>query len=209
MSSPTVIALSRFPLKGAAARKTNMLQIDTTVGVRHDRSFAIRRRPGMYTDWASKGNFHCCMNTPAMAIERPIFSSLDGLPIVDSVQLAGLRQRIGANGPLQNTRGLYSLADTRGAYVSFLNLATVRALSNIMCIDVDPRRFRMNVWMTGLEPFEELSWVDNYPGTKEFALGTVRFRVDDACERCKARITEGATAVGSANASCTSSGPAA
>ncbi len=51
---------------------------------------------------------------------------------------------------------------------------------------IDPQRFRMNVWMRGLKPFEELTWVDKFPGTKEIQVGACRFRVDDACERCKA-----------------------
>lgn len=44
----------------------------------------------------------------------------------------------------------------------------------------------MNVWMNGLQPFEELTWVDAYPGTRIIEVGECRFRVDDACERCKA-----------------------
>lgn len=180
--------LWRFPLKGAAGINAPRLVISTATGVRNDRHIAIRRRPGAMTDkWAPKGVFHVCMNTPQMAIEQPRLAiGRDNLIELDPVELAMLRTRIGAKGEVQYTDGRYSLADTQGAFVSFLNLATVRALSREMGRSIDARRFRMNVWLTGLEPFEEYTWVDKYPGTKQFDLGEVRFRVDDACERCKA-----------------------
>ena len=70
--------------------------------------------------------------------------------------------------------------------MSFLNLASVDALSAFMGQEIVPSRFRMNVWMAGLEPFEELTWVDKFPGTREILVGDCCFRVDDACERCRA-----------------------
>jgi uncharacterized protein YcbX len=70
--------------------------------------------------------------------------------------------------------------------VSFLNLASVQALSKFVGQEIAPTRFRMNIWMMGLEPFEELTWVDKFPGTIEILVGNCRFRVDDACERCRA-----------------------
>ena len=102
--------------------------------------------------------------------------------------LSGLTERLGSDSPLQvqTAKDKYSLADTKGAFVSFLNLASVKALSEFMGEEIDPRRFRMNIWLKGLEPFEELSWVDGYPGTREIIVDGVRMRVDDACERCMA-----------------------
>jgi hypothetical protein len=37
-----------------------------------------------------------------------------------------------------------------------------------------PSRFRMNIGMKGLEPFEELTWVDKFPGTMEIRFMTIR-----------------------------------
>jgi len=51
---------------------------------------------------------------------------------------------------------------------------------------IDPARFRMNVWIDGLEPFAELDWVEGHPGTRNIQIGDVRVRVDEACVRCKA-----------------------
>jgi uncharacterized protein YcbX len=129
------------------------------------------------------------MNTPQMAIEEPVFSE-GGVDSggIDPNYLRELGQRLGIQGEVQvqYAASAYSLHDTKGAFVSFLNLASVKALSEFMGHEVDPRRFRMNIWMSGLAPFAELEWVDKYPGTREISVGECRFRVDDACERCKA-----------------------
>lgn len=176
--------LWRSPLKGARGHRQRYLSIDPIVGVQDDRQYGIRRRAGDMTQWAPKAAFYVCMNTAQMAVEKPIF--VEGG--IEGQYLDGLAERIGAKSgfDVQHADHKYSLHDTKGAYVSFINLASVQAFSEFMGVEIDPRRFRMNVWMTGLEPFEELTWVDAFPGTREIIVGDCHFRVDDACERCKA-----------------------
>jgi uncharacterized protein YcbX len=94
---------------------------------------------------------------------------------------------------LQETHGKYHLADTEGPQVSFINLATVRELGKLVGTEVDPERFRMNVWMEDLPAFAEYDWVNRFPGTREIMVGAVRMRIDDACERCKAPSANPAT----------------
>jgi uncharacterized protein YcbX len=186
----TAHTLWSSPLKGAHGKTSPYLTVDPTLGVMYDRQYALRRRPGGdLTAWAPKAAFFVCMNTPQMAKERPLFNggrlTSGELHPLYLLELAG---RLGVEGNLQvqYAANKYSLHDTKGAFVSLLNLASVRALSEFMGVEVDPHRFRMNIWMTGLEPFEELNWVDAYPGTNEIQVGECRLRVDDACERCKA-----------------------
>lgn len=180
----SIESLWRSPLKGAWGCKQPYLEIDPVVGVFDDRQYAIRRLPGPMSEWAPKTNFYVCMNTAQMAIEEPVL--LEGG--IQGAYLDGLAKRIGAEDgfDVQYAAHKYSLHDTKGGFVSLVNLASVQALSECMGVEIDPRRFRMNVWMTGLDPFEELTWVDQFPGTKEITIGECRFRVDDACERCKA-----------------------
>lgn len=180
----TVDTLWRAPLKGARGHRVQHLLVDPIVGVWDDRRFAVRRRAGDMTTWVPKAAFHVGMNTPEMAAEEPIQNG-DG---IDRQYLAALGTRIGAKDgfALHEADQSYSLHDTKGAFVSLINLASLQALSQFMGVDIDPTRFRMNVWITGLQAFEELTWVDTFPGTREITIGTCRFRVDDACERCKA-----------------------
>jgi uncharacterized protein YcbX len=44
----------------------------------------------------------------------------------------------------------------------------------------------MNVWYDDGQPFSELAWADSFPGTRELAVGDLRLRIQDACERCLA-----------------------
>ncbi len=194
----SVDTLWRSLMKGARGHRRRYLFIDPIVGVKDYRNCAIRRRPGNMNEWAPKAAFYLCMNTSKMAIEQPVFidgTGDDDTSKLDPTYLRELAERIGVEGELQiqHAGGSYSLHDTKGAFVSFLNLASVRALSEFMGQEIDPRRFRMNVWMTGLDPFEELTWVDKYPGTREILVDDCRFRVDDACERCKAPEANPAT----------------
>ena len=103
-----------------------------------------------------------------MAAPEPVIVGL-GINQLDARYLQGLARQLGVTGELQmqDTEGVYNLCDTEGAYVSFLNLASVQALSKFVGREIAPSRFRMNIWMKGLDPFEELTWVDKFPGTIE------------------------------------------
>jgi uncharacterized protein len=179
--------LWNYPFKGARGRRPEFLIIDPAIGVAEDRRYAIRRKAGNTREWTPKAAFFVCMNTALMAAQEPVFAGM-GINQLDSSYLQELAQQLGVAGELQvqDTEGVYNLCDTKGAYVSFLNLASVQALSKFVGQEIVPSRFRMNIWMKGLEPFEELTWVDKFPGTIEILVGDCRFRVDDACERCRA-----------------------
>jgi hypothetical protein len=163
------------------------LIIDPATGVADDRRYGIRREAASTKEWAPKAAFFVCMNTALMAAQQPTFVGT-GINQLDPSYLHELAQQLAIKDDLQvlDTEGGYNLCDTKGAYVSFLNLASVDALSEFMGEAIVPSRFRMNVWMAGLEPFEELTWVDKFPGTWEIFVGDCCFRVDDACERCRA-----------------------
>jgi hypothetical protein len=188
---PRITALRRFPLKGAASVSESQLSLNTVVGVERDRTFALRRAPGDLTARAApyqKYDYVMCANTAAMAVERPVVVDPGTGDQLDAAYLDGLRRRLpnGSEMHFQDTHGAYHLADTDGPQVSFLNLATVRALEKLAGAEINPERFRMNIWVADLPAFAEYDWVNSFPGTREVMVGAVRMRIDDACERCKA-----------------------
>ena len=65
--------------------------------------------------------------------------------------------------------------------ISLINLATVRDLARVMGTDLNPLRFRANVYFDGGSPCEELDWLN-----KEIWLGQVRCRVVMRTRRCAA-----------------------
>jgi uncharacterized protein YcbX len=179
-----------FPLKGGQAQVSNSLEVNSRVGVVGDRQFAIKKKAvemGSRPKPFKKGEYFVCANTAGMAaMSTDFIVGKNGW--VDDTALSSKAKAAGIEDPLhlQYTEGRYHLCDTSGPHVSFLNLATLQAFERFMGVSVDPDRFRMNVWITGLPAFAEYDWVDTYPGTREIRVGDVRLRIDDACERCKA-----------------------
>ncbi len=163
--------LFRFPTKGLAGKAEPTLTIDPLVGVVGDRQRAFAKKAGQPTAWAPKGQFYVSMNTPHLA------------PLAHSTPTADIPVTVGTE---VHTHGAFNLTDTKGPTVTLLNLATVERLQEWANADIDPRRFRMNLWVSGLEPFAELAWVNRHPGNRRIHIGNQPFVVVDACERCKA-----------------------
>jgi uncharacterized protein YcbX len=195
MTDATVKELFAFPVKGARGQCPEALHVDATVGVKGDRRFAIKRRIGQPDVWAAKVHFRVCMNTPEMAAQTPVFlngSGSDGSNA--ALDRRWVREVASVLGETElatlDTKGAFNLVDTDphqyGPTVSFLNLASVRALEAETGWTVAPERFRMNVWYDDGQPFSELAWADDFPGSREIAVGTLRLRIQDACERCLA-----------------------
>jgi len=65
--------------------------------------------------------------------------------------------------------------------VSLINLASVRDLGGRMGRELNPLRFRANLYYDGGEPSEELGWLD-----REIQLGSLRARVVLRTRRCAA-----------------------
>jgi MOSC domain-containing protein len=182
-----------FPVKGARGERPPSLRVNPVVGVVGDRRFGIKRTPKAGDAWADKIHFRVCMNTPEMAAQTPVYS--DGKP--DPAWLKQVAAAIGEQDlATLDTKGQFNLVDTDphkfGPTVSFLNLATVRAIAAATGLAIGPERFRMNIWYEDT-PFAELEWASDYPGTREFMVGGLRFRVQDACERCQATEANPAT----------------
>lgn len=195
MSDATVKELYRFPVKGARGERLDTMTIEQAVGVLGDRRFAIKRKASQPDVWAAKVHFRVCINTPKMAAQTPVFADTAG----PAAPHTALDQRwLGDVASLieepelgiLDTKGAYNLVDTNphsnGPTVSFLNLASVRALEAETGWTIDPARFRMNVWYDNGEPWSELAWASDFPGTKEIAVGDLHMRIQDACERCLA-----------------------
>jgi uncharacterized protein len=195
MTEAVVKEIMTFPVKGARGQRADALAIDAAVGVQGDRRFAIKRRADQPDAWAPKVHFRVCMNTPQMAAQTPEFRCGDATAgsalALDQRWLQRVAAVLGeADVATMDTGGAYNLVDTNphvhGPTVSFLNLASVRALEAETGWSIDPERFRMNVWYDDGRPFSELDWADNFPGTQQFTVGALQLRIQDACERCLA-----------------------
>lgn len=188
-----------YPIKGmhGVDMVERGIHASTTVGVVGDRNFAIYRKPSEPpTAWAPKGRFWVCMNREGMATKIGdtglIETDLDDEYELDPDWVEGMLRGRG-NIPvddcsLVHTGGTWHIADTNKPCISFLNLASVRDLEEYAGVSIDPRRFRMNVWVEGLDPWAELDYVTAFEQDARFPMwvGDVQVHCDDLCERCKA-----------------------
>ncbi|WP_026128189.1 MOSC domain-containing protein, partial [Nocardiopsis lucentensis] len=80
------------------------------------------------------------------------------------------------------------------AHLSVVNLATIRELSEAAGVEIAPERFRANLYLDGLRPWEELSWV----GGRIEVSGAV-LRVVQPTDRCRATTVRPGSGVGDLN----------
>ena len=183
-----------YPVKGMAGVRTPSrgIQVDLQLGVVGDRNFALARKPNHSPGvWKPKAFFFVNMNTEKMGNQTVVESETDldeqFRPSFRRVQ--SLCEAKGINSDsIIDTGGKWHQADTNKPCVSFLNLASVRELGVFAGVEIDPHRFRMNVWIEGLDPFIELDIVKGFEQGSKYPmyLGDIKFHIDDLCERCKA-----------------------
>jgi uncharacterized protein YcbX len=80
------------------------------------------------------------------------------------------------------------MTDTDFESVSILNLSSNRALGQRLGTDLGLDRWRGNLWLEGLAPWEEFDLVG-----REIAIGEARFKVVEPIGRCRATMVDCAT----------------
>lgn len=193
---PAVVASTWvYPIKGmhGIETRTKGIKTDITKGVLGDRVFGLYRKPtNAPTEWKPKGVFHVCMNQAGMALSHGLTEhNLDENYQLDPDFVSAWlmeNPNIPKTYALTHSRGAWRMTDSKKPYVSFLNLASVRDLEQRYGISIDPRRFRMNVWVDGLDPWVEINWIKHYDEPEKYPMyvGERTLLADDLCERCQA-----------------------
>ncbi len=80
------------------------------------------------------------------------------------------------------------MTDTPFESVSILNLSSLRALSQRVGRDLGLDRWRANLWLDGLAPWEEFDLIG-----RELVIGGARLRVVERIGRCRATMVDCAT----------------
>ncbi|MFY0595557.1 MAG: MOSC domain-containing protein [Cognatishimia sp.] len=77
------------------------------------------------------------------------------------------------------------LTDSSWPSISILNLASNKALGATLDADLSMDRWRGNIHLDGLQPWQEFDWVG-----KSIRIGTAEFEVCERIERCKATTVD-------------------
>ncbi|NEU15091.1 MOSC domain-containing protein, partial [Methylobacterium sp. BTF04] len=90
---------------------------------------------------------------------------------------------------LRHPKSRIALSPVMMRAISVVNLASVHALAEATGRTLDPLRFRANIHLDRLAPWQELDWVG-----RELSIGAVRFRGLARTPRCGAVNVNPATA---------------
>lgn len=209
---PRVARICRYPVKGLSAETLDRVALTAGETLPFDRAFAIENGPSGF-DPAAPRHLQKIAFLMLMRNERlaELSTRFDEETQTQTIRHGGT---VVAEGRLDTAEGRqtieaffdefskddlrgkarilaapgHSFSDSSRKVVSLINLETVRSLGETIGADVDPLRFRGNLYVEGLPAWEEFAWVGN-----RLAAGGVEFAVVARIDRCAATNVDPAT----------------
>ncbi|MEM7547434.1 MAG: MOSC N-terminal beta barrel domain-containing protein [Pseudomonadota bacterium] len=198
----SLAAIYRHPVKSLGEEALSSVTLTTGQPLPWDRCWAIAHDRSDFNavepDWVKPQNFviqsmcpelaqiKCAFDeeSGALTMSHPVAGSVTSKPGKDDRLSAWIGPIAGASGPgpyrLANVPG-QALHDFPDTHISIGNLASLRALEEMAGRKLAHIRFRMNLWIDGFAPWEELDWADS-----EITIAATRLRVIDRVKRCNA-----------------------
>lgn len=209
-------AIFRHPIKGFTPERVEAaVALAPGEGFPHDRVWAVENGPSGYDPeapaWISKQKFCVLAAIPQVAAVRTRYDEQTGrlraeapgqAPYEGDFTAAADREAFaGWLGPLLGDEARGPLAvvaapphhrftDNPQGQVSIVNLASVRDLGRRMGVEIDPLRFRANLYVEGWEAWAEEDWAG-----RSLSLGGAEARVFKPIVRCLATHVDPATGV--------------
>ncbi len=207
-----IAALHRYPLKGFSPERLSRVMLETGGHFPADRSYAIENGPSGFDaarpEHLPKIRFLMLMRNEQIARLTTRLDDATGLFSISENGAVVLQADIlSADGraaiarflegwmPADSLRGpLRVLAapqgspfmDSRSGFVSLINAASVGDLAQRLGAAVDPLRFRGNILLDGLQPWQEFDLV----GKALVAPSGLRLKVLKRTERCAATAVD-------------------
>ena len=201
-----IAAIHRFPVKGLSAQELPAVELAQGQGLPHDRRFAILHGATGFDpaepSWKPKTNFLMLLRDEKLATLETSFDAdscqlticRGGRPVargrIDTPTgrmlieqfLAAYMAGAAAPGPYKIAEAPgHMFSDIQEKAVSLINLASVKDLERVTHAPVDPRRFRGNLLLEGLEPWAENGWVG-----RRITVGGAELEVFKTITRCAA-----------------------
>lgn len=188
----------RHPIKGVGAEALDSVCLATDGPLPGDRAWAVLRAGQSDTgEWQRCATFLRGASAPElMAIEatttdgrldlrHPKKPPLSIDPTHDGARLvAWLADLWPGDAPAPDAliaAPAQGMTDAPFPSVSVLNLASLRAVSDAAGQRLDPRRFRGNLWIDGVDAWDEAGWVG-----RRLAIGGAMLEIVEPIGRCRA-----------------------
>lgn len=203
----TVASIYRHPVKGLTPEPLDAVKLEAGAYFPHDREYAIEVGPSGFDPenpkHISKQRFTVLARFPALARVKTRFDEVIGVFHVGDAHGFGIEANLatpdgraalerflqaflGEDAPgklrvLESPRG-HRFMDHPQGYISVMNLASVRSVAQAIGQEVDPLRFRANIYIDGLKPWAEDEWVTG----KTIRLGSAELAMFKPIVRCVA-----------------------
>ena len=209
-----VAAIFRHPVKGFTPERLAHADLAPGEGFPHDRIWAVENGPSGFDPvapaWTPKQKFTVLAAIPRVAAARTRYDEVSGVMTAEAegapafagrlaepegreafaAWLTALLDPSDVRGPLKvvDARGRFRFTDHPLGQVSLINLASVRHLGQKMGVELDPLRFRANLYVDGWPP-----WVENDWEGRELMTGWAQATVFKPIVRCAATEVDPAT----------------
>ena len=205
VGSARIETLYRYPVKGLTPEPLESVALTPLETLPFDRAYAIENGPGPFDPdnpkHLPKIHFVMLMRNEALATLHSKFDDRTHTLVISKgdaeIGRGDLRTEEG-RGAIEDviaetvTSGLrgrprivaspgHSFSDVAAKCVHIINLASVRALETMIGTAIDPRRFRPNLVIDGLEAWSELGLVG-----KKLSVGETMLEIFKRTERCAA-----------------------
>lgn len=211
----SIASLYRYPVKGLTPERLEVVELEAGRYFPGDRLYAIENGPSGFIPevpaFQPKIKFLMLMRNERLAALKARYEDATSELVIDLDGKEAVRGRLDTpegRAAIEEFFQRYSRYELRGAprvlaapdgfrfvdttegFVSLINLASCRALGEIIGQPVDPLRFRGNLYLDGMEPWEEFDLVGH---TIEVG-NQVRLKVTQRIFRCAATNVDPMTA---------------
>jgi uncharacterized protein len=209
-----IASLQRYPVKGLSPEPLNSAVLTKGNHFPGDRLFAIENGPAGFDPGAPahqpKIKFLMLMRNESLArlatryhdetttltieeggreVTRGDLSTREGRLAIEAFFRRFMPSELRGPPKVLTAPDGFRFTDSSRGYVSLINLASVRELENAVGSAIDPLRFRGNIHLEGLGPWEEFDLV----GQVLSAPSGARLKITKRIERCAATNVDPAT----------------
>ena len=205
MSSAKITGIYRYPVKGLTPEPLSRAELNVGQTLRSDRRYAIENGPSGFDPstpkWLPKPHFLMLQRDEWLAPLRAHFDDdshvltlrRDGAMVaqgdLETAEGRAAIERYFADTHISRIKGPpkvlaspgHSFSDVPRKVISIINLASLRAIENLVQAPVDPLRFRANVYVEGWPAWHEAGLLD-----QTIAIGSAQAKVVKRITRCAA-----------------------
>ncbi len=202
--TPAVSLILRHPLKSVGREELNAVALTAGKCLPFDRTWAVaHERSKLDGGWGKKVNFLRGVAAPSLMAAKASFDeqtktltlshpALETItcdpntPEGEAKLIDWLRDLWPIDLPsptkLYRVQGV-PLTDVPHPWVSINSTSSLKALGHRTGSDLSPHRFRGNIWIDGLAPWDETNWIG-----KRLRVGDAVLEVKEQITRCKATM---------------------